>query len=139
MIEIIHQWIVAILLVSGSVFVFIAGLGIMRLPDLFTRMHAATKASSFGVGQIALAVGLYFLEPWIALKCLLIIVFIFLTVPVGAHMLGRAAYFLRISMWPGTIVDELKNKYDLESHTLRGGDTPRKPPEPGKGVGGSES
>lgn len=118
----ILDWVICFLLVSGAFFIFISGLGIMRLPDVFTRMHAATKASSFGSGQIMVAVALYFLDPWVVLKCVLVVIFIFATAPVAAHMLGRACYFLRIPMWPGTVVDELKGKYDLKKHTLKSGD-----------------
>lgn len=113
------DWLISFLLVSGAFFVFISGLGLMRLPDFFSRMHAATKASSFGCGQIMLAVALYFWEPWIVIKCVMVVLFIFATAPIAAHMLGRASYFLRIPMWPGTVIDELKGKYDLKNHTLK--------------------
>ncbi|MEM1059126.1 MAG: monovalent cation/H(+) antiporter subunit G [Verrucomicrobiota bacterium] len=118
MIEDLQHWTVAILLLIGALFIFISGVGIVRLPDFYTRLHAATKASSFGSGLILLAVALHFVDAWTAIKCVLIILFVFLTAPVGAHMLGRAAYFLRIPMWQGTLVDELKGQYDLERHTL---------------------
>jgi multicomponent Na+:H+ antiporter subunit G len=109
------EWICALLLVSGSLFMLIAALGIFRFPDLFTRMHAAAKAASFGSGLMLASVAVYHhTEPWIVFEVLLIIFFIFLTAPVAAHMIGRAGYLLKVPLWHKTTPDELREQYDLQ-------------------------
>ena len=112
------EWTSAILLVSGSLFMFVAALGVIRFPDLFTRMHAATKAASFGVGLMLIAVAIYFSETWVFIQVVLVIGFIFLTAPVASHMIGRAACFLQVPLWHGTIVNDLDGQYDLENKCL---------------------
>ncbi|MDW7679681.1 MAG: monovalent cation/H(+) antiporter subunit G [bacterium] len=114
----IIEWITAVLLVLGAFFMFLAGLGILRFPDVFTRMHAATKASSFGTGLMLIATIAYFQQFFILIESLLVIIFIFFTAPVASHMLGRAAYLLRVPIWSGTIIDQLQGKYDLHTHQL---------------------
>ena len=109
--------VVSILLISGSLFLFLSALGVLRFPDLFTRMHAATKAGAFGVGQIMLAVALYFGSGRVAYEAFLVILFIFITAPVASHMIARAAYFHRVPMW-NTTVDEIRNRYHRRKHTL---------------------
>ena len=56
------EWLIALLIVSGGFFSFAAGLGVLRLPDVLTRMHASTKAGTLGVGLILTALILYFGE-----------------------------------------------------------------------------
>jgi len=114
----IGEWIAAILLVLGSLFMLLSAVGTWRFPDIFTRMHAATKASSFGVGLMLAAGVVYFNDGWTIVQSVLIIVFIFLTAPVAAHMIGRVAYLLKIPLWEKTVVDELQNRYDLKNHEL---------------------
>jgi multicomponent Na+:H+ antiporter subunit G len=102
------QMILVILLAgSGLFFMLIAAVGLIRMPDLFTRMHAATKASTLGISGIALAVIVYFADFTVATRALLIILFFFLTAPVGAHSLGRAAYMTGANLAEGT------RRYDL--------------------------
>lgn len=110
--------ILSLFLLGGSFFIFIAALGIFRLPDLYTRMHAGTKASSLGVGLFAIAAGIYFFQFWVLVEALFIIIFIFLTTPVSAHMIGRAGYFMKAHIWRGTVANELENRYDLKNLIL---------------------
>ena len=110
----------------GLIFIFFGTLGIIRFPDLFTRMHATTKASSFGADLMLLAVVLEVQEFWIIFEAIIVILFIFVTAPVASHMIGRAAYFLQIPLWEKNVVDELHNKYDLHKHTLASESTPQK-------------
>ncbi len=112
------EWIIAILLVIGAIFMLLAALGALRFPDVFTRMHAATKASSFGAGLMLIGAVIYFAQLYITIEALLVIIFIFLTAPVASHMIGRAAYFLKVSVWDETIIDELQGRYDFHTHTL---------------------
>lgn len=88
----IFEWLVAALLVIGGVFTFIGSLGLARLPDFYSRLHGPTKATTLGAGALILAsiVHFAFLEPGVNSHELLIILFLFLTAPVSAHLLARA-------------------------------------------------
>ena len=83
--------IVAVLLLAGAFLAFVAALGLFRLPDLYTRMHAASKAGTAGSGLLLLAVALQSGEVGVWIKCLLAVTFFFLTAPVSAHLLAKAA------------------------------------------------
>ncbi len=97
------------LLILGTFLMFLAGLGILRMPDVFTRMHASTKGASLGVALLMIAASLHFQDLGITTKAILTIAFVFLTAPVAAHMLGRAAYRRGTPLWERTVVDELKD------------------------------
>lgn len=73
----------------GSVFILIASIGLLRFRESFSRMHATTKATSFGLLLILLGVSLYFLSPILVIKALLVIIFIYLTAPLAAHSISR--------------------------------------------------
>ena len=107
----VHDWIVAILLVAGGFFMFVAGLGILRLPDVLIRMHASTKAGTVGAGLIFVAVALNFGDIATISLCALTVVFLFLTVPVASHAIARAAYRMKVDLWEGTHLDEWKGQY----------------------------
>lgn len=109
----------AIFLLVGAAFIFIAALGIVRFPDLFTRMHAASKASTLGLGCILVGVAIAFPSAIVIAKCLMVLLFLFLTAPVAAHMIGRAAYLLKVPLWKGTVADDLKGRYSEDRKTLR--------------------
>ena len=81
----------ALLLVAGALFSLIASLGLLRLPDLFSRMHAASKAGTAGSGLILIAAALHAGDWVIWLKCLAAILFFLLTAPLAAHLLAKAA------------------------------------------------
>jgi multicomponent K+:H+ antiporter subunit G len=82
----------AVLLLVGSGFALIGSIGLARLPDIFTRLHGPTKATTLGVGGILLGSVLFFsVRDGLSLHELLVSVFLFLTAPVSAHLLARAA------------------------------------------------
>lgn len=103
------ETVAAILLLLGTGFTLIASVGLVRLPDFYTRMHAPTKAGTVGVSSIAAAAAMALpgdpIE--IALKAALIIALLFVTAPIGAHMLARAARSARVPATEATHVDEL--------------------------------
>ena len=101
------ELITSFLVVAGSIFAFVAALGVVRLPDVLIRMHASTKAGTLGCGLILLAVAVSFGETGIVARALAAIVFLLLTAPVAAHMIGRAAYRAGVPLWKGTAIDEL--------------------------------
>lgn len=108
----------AILLLIGASFLLLAAIGVIRMPDLFTRMQAATKASTLGVGFMLLAVAVYFNDLGITTRAIAGGFFFLVTAPVTAHVIGRASYFLGVPLWSGTIRDELQGHYDLSTHML---------------------
>jgi multicomponent Na+:H+ antiporter subunit G len=108
----------------GMTFMLIAGLGILRMPDLYMRMSATTKAATLGVGLILVAAAVHFQDIAVTSKVIATIVFLLLTSPVAAHMIGRAAYFDGVPLWDQSVVDELKGKYDMKTHELA---SPSKP------------
>lgn len=88
----------------------LSAIGLVKMPDLFTRMHAATKVGTVGVSGIVLAVAVHFEQMKVVAPALLIIVFFLATAPVAAHMIGRAAYEMGVELWKGTRIDEWKNR-----------------------------
>ena len=108
-----------IVILLGAFFILISAIGIIRMPDLFTRMSATTKASTLGVGLVLLGTALFWQDIGISARVIIIITFLFLTAPVAAHVIGRAAYFDKVPLWDKTKVDELKGKYDEISHELK--------------------
>jgi multicomponent Na+:H+ antiporter subunit G len=96
-----------IFIIAGVVFMMIAALGILRLPDFYIRMSAITKAGTMGVGLIVVGIAIYFNELLIATKAFVIISFMVLTAPVAAHIIARAAYKQGVPFWGKNLVDEL--------------------------------
>lgn len=97
----------SIFLIAGAFFMFVAALGLLRLPDLYTRMHAASKSISLGIGCLLLGVVIYFSTLLIMLKSIAVILFIFMTMPVASHMISRVAYRRKVHIWEKTCVDEM--------------------------------
>ncbi len=105
----------AILVIGGGLFSVIAALGILRLPDILIRMHASTKAGTLGCGLILVAVALHFGEIGIVSRAVAAIVFLLITAPVAAHMIGRAAYRTGVPLWEGNVIDELASTANGQS------------------------
>lgn len=118
-----REMISLLLLLTGAVFVFIAALGVVRMPDMFLRMSAASKAGSLGASLALLAAALYFYDLAIAIRVIATIAFIFLTTPVAAHLIARAAYVNDVPLWEKTICNELQGRYDRETHRLASSST----------------
>lgn len=108
-----------ITILLGSFFILISAIGIIRMPDLFTRMSATTKASTLGVGLVLIGTAMFWQDLGVSTRAAVIIAFLLLTAPVAAHIIGRAAYFDKVPLWEKTKIDELKGKYDENSHELK--------------------
>ena len=91
----------------GTLFLLLAAIGILRMPDLYCRASATTKAATLGVGCVLVATALHFNDLQVMTRVLATIAFLLLTAPVAAHMIARAAYRQRIALWRGTVRDEL--------------------------------
>ncbi len=91
MVEEIAAYAAGVLLLIGSVFSLLAAVGILRLPDLYTRMHAAAKAGTMGSGLMLVAIAVNAFDGPVILRALVGVLFLLLTAPVSAHLLARAA------------------------------------------------
>ena len=98
----VTEILISFFLLSGGAFALIGSIGLARLPDLFTRLHGPTKATTLGVGGILVASALHFsgAEQGPSLHELLVTLFLFVTAPVSAYLIARAALHLRDSSGP---------------------------------------
>ncbi len=81
----------SILILVGAAFSLIAAIGLIRMPDIYCRMHAATKAGAFGLTLILISLCVLAPQPRVIIQSALIIAFFYLTAPIAAQMIGRAA------------------------------------------------
>ena len=102
----------------ASIFILIASIGILRMPDFYLRLSVTVKAATFGLGMLLIAAALYFGDFSVTSKAFSIIFFLLLTSPIAAHMIGRSAYFTGTKLWKGSKMDELKGMYNHDSHVL---------------------
>lgn len=98
---------IVFLLALGGLFSLLAAVGIVVMPDVYTRMQAASKAVTFGATSIVLAAALHFHDPSVVARCLLVCVFLFVTIPVASHLIARAAYRAGEPLSADTSVNEL--------------------------------
>jgi len=108
------------LLMIGCFFMLLAAVGILRMPDLFTRLQVTSKASVLGMTCILSAAALHFNDPAVTTRAVIIIAFVVLTMPVATHLLARAGYTTNVHLSPETVVNELAGHYDPTTHTLAG-------------------
>jgi multicomponent Na+:H+ antiporter subunit G len=96
--------------IVGSLFALLAAAGVLRMPDVFTRMQASTKASTLGLGCLLAGAALQFGDAASAVLLLSIGAFLLLTTPVSAHVIARASYRAGIRLWSGTVLDERRRE-----------------------------
>jgi multicomponent Na+:H+ antiporter subunit G len=121
MMEVVLAVAVALLLLAGALFSLIASIGIVRLPDLYSRMHAASKAGTVGSGLLLLAVGVHSENLPIFARALAGFVFFILTAPISAHLLARAAHKTGHRLAPPSVQDDLaKTQSTRRSYKIKG-------------------
>ena len=99
------DWIAAALMLAGGFFCLVAGVGVVRMKDVFARMHAATKAGTLGLALICIAV-MVEAETWgQVVEALVVFLFMIASAPVGAHLIGRAAFRTGVPLDPKTRLD----------------------------------
>jgi multicomponent Na+:H+ antiporter subunit G len=98
----------AVLLVVGAVFMLLAGIGLVRLPDVFLRLSATSKAATLGAALMLVGAAVHFGDGAIVARAVAVAFFLFLTAPVAAHKIGRAAYRRGSALYEGTICDEAR-------------------------------
>ncbi len=91
----------------GIVLMAVAGLGLLRMPDFLTRMHASSKAGTLGAVLVLTAVALSFGDVAITGRVVVVVVFLLLTAPIASHVIARAAYRSGVPLSDETVVDEL--------------------------------
>jgi multicomponent Na+:H+ antiporter subunit G len=103
------------LILVGTIVSFLSAIGFIRLPDLYTRAHALSKGSTMGVLFILVGTFLFFiLEGYFSIRLFLGIFFVFLTAPVSAHVIVRAAYRSNVPLAKESVRDDLKEVYKEE-------------------------
>lgn len=123
------QILMVVLAVAGTALVLLGAVGILVLTDVYTRMQAASKAGSLGAACILLSAAVYFSELELVVRALTALVFLMLTIPVAAHVLGRAAYLAGVPLAKESVMDELHGRVDGRADSPGGQDEPR-PPDP---------
>ncbi|MCP3429411.1 Na+/H+ antiporter subunit G [Opacimonas viscosa] len=105
----VFEIIISVLLIIGGLFILIGSLGLLRLPDFYTRLHAPTKATTLGLGSVLLAsmVFTYKIEGYISVNELLITLFLVITAPVVAHILAKVGFHHQVKMTANTRNQEL--------------------------------
>jgi multicomponent Na+:H+ antiporter subunit G len=120
----------AILWLSGSAFALLAAVGLLRMPDVFTRMQASTKASTLGLGCLLFGAALQFGDLASFIRAGGIGLFVLITTPVAGLVIARASYFADVPLWKGTVLDERRRDAQQPSrsgdlHQDRAGDDER--------------
>ena len=101
-----------VLRIIGAIFVLVAAVGVLRLDDLYMRMHAASKAGTLGSGVLLIAIAIYSSDSAVVMRALAGVVFFLLTAPVSAHLLARAAYMAGYRPCDKTHYDALSTSHD---------------------------
>ena len=127
-----RELISAVLMISGAFFILLAGLGVLRLPDLYMRVSAATKASTLGVALSLLSLAVHFNALGVTSRALATIAFVIITAPVGAHLISRSAYRTEVPLWRGTVADELRRRRGPAEAAVGGAESPAEPGRGGK-------
>ncbi len=102
----------------GSIFILLAAVGLIRMPDFYLRVSVTTKAVTLGVGLVLISAAVYFNDISVTSRVTAIILFLFLTAPVAAHVITRAAYFTGTRLWKKSVIDDLKGRYEDKTISL---------------------
>jgi multicomponent Na+:H+ antiporter subunit G len=101
--------VIAVVILVGAGFALVAAIGLNRLPDVYTRMHAASKAGTVGSSLLLIAVGLHAGDLATLVRALAGFLFFVLTAPISAHLLAMAARKVGYPLAPHSVLDEMKN------------------------------
>lgn len=107
----------SVLMISGAIVSVIAAIGLHRLPDVYARMHVATKPATFGITLCLTGAALRVEGASTATKLVLAVIFQLLTTPAAGHLLGRAAHAMRAPVSEHTVLDELRPLPDAQVAT----------------------
>lgn len=110
--DLLRELLAAVLLITGAIIIFSAALGVVRFPDAYTRMHAATKAGVVGAGSLLLGAALALGSWGVFIIAFAGVFFLVATVTIAAHALGRAAYLSGSPLSDSTLIDAMADKYE---------------------------
>jgi multicomponent Na+:H+ antiporter subunit G len=113
------QWFSAGCWLAGATFALLAAVGVVRMPDLFTRMQAASKASTLGLGCLLLGTAIELGDSASVARAVSIAAFVMLTTPVASHVVARAAFLTNVPLWSGTVFNE-RREDDERRESLAG-------------------
>ncbi|MCH6201849.1 monovalent cation/H(+) antiporter subunit G [Aquiflexum sp. LQ15W] len=102
----------------GAMFILSSSIGLLRKPDVYLRISVTAKASTLGISLILVSAALFFNDYSVTTRAVAIILFVFLTISIGGHLLARAAYITKTPIWKGTKTDDLQGQYDAVTHKL---------------------
>jgi multicomponent Na+:H+ antiporter subunit G len=104
-----------VLIAIGVIFDVLGAIGLVRLPDVYNRLQAATKCVTLGTCMILM--GVFFIAGFSAMgiKALICMVFVLLTSPTSAHALARGSHKAGVPLWPGSVTDEYQEYKDQEN------------------------
>lgn len=107
----IGAYVAGLLIVVGALFALTASIGIIRLPDVYTRMHAASKAGTLGSCLMLIGLAVDIGEAATTFRVLAGVLFFLLTAPIAAHLLAKASYSAGYRMWKGSVSDDLAETF----------------------------
>ena len=107
MIDAVQNLLAGTLIVIGAGFTLVASIGILRLPDVYSRMHSASKVGTLGSGVMLIALAVFSGDLATATRALAGVIFFLLTAPVSSHLLAKASYTVGYSLWDKSVLDEM--------------------------------
>lgn len=96
-----------LLIIVGSAFALVAAVGLIRLPDVYSRMHAASKAGTLGSGLMLIALAVFAGDVAVTTRAVAGVIFFLLTAPIATHLLAKASYAVGYPLWSGSVLDEM--------------------------------
>jgi len=111
----IKEILTSLFLLLGGFFMLLAGFGILRFPDVYTRMHAATKSGTLGVTGALIALFLYFWDTEITVRAMLPILFTLITAPVAAHCISRSAFKSGVELSENSVINEFEQNQEIST------------------------
>jgi multicomponent Na+:H+ antiporter subunit G len=114
----LFDFISSLLLVVGLFFMLVGAIGVVRLPDCYHRIHAASMCTTLGASAMILAAAFHIGDAAVAAKSAVTIIFLFAAVPVGSHLLAKAAHHGHAPQWPATAGDDLAEDKDDPAYAI---------------------
>lgn len=116
MIDALQNYLAGMLIVIGASFTLVASIGILRLPDVYSRMHSASKVGTLGSGAMLIALAVIAADVATTTRALAGVVFFLLTAPISAHLLAKAAYTVGYPLWDKSVLDEMPKDRPTQDH-----------------------
>lgn len=109
---------IAVLATLGALFALIASIGIVKMPDFYSRLSITVKAATLGMGTILFSAAIFFNDFAVTSKSTAIVFFLILTAPIAGHIISKSAYITGIPLWNKTQMDELEGKYNKRTGVI---------------------